>query len=332
MRSSTRGVTARRFVPGLLMFVALIVGACGAASMGAGAASAPPAGGGNNLIGGEDDNPAGLPAASLAPAAPDGANQQPGAQTGGDEAAFQDGAKIIRNGSMQLEVADVPKALASARSSILGVGGYIGASQQSRTDDEVVATVEYRIPVDRWEDALDALRRLGTEVGEQTDSADVTGQIVDLDARIRNLRASESALVAYLEKSTQLNDMLEIESRLTNVRSEIEQLSAQKASLDDRVAYATLAVTFGVEVAPIQVAAANWDPGAEVGSAGATLLGFLQALATVGIWFGIVLLPVLLVVGVVSGIVYAVGRRLGWFRRPSPSPPIPPLPPTPAAG
>jgi hypothetical protein len=319
-------------MPVLLTLVAVIVGACGAASMGAGAASAPPAGGGNNFIGGEGDNPAGLPAASLAPAAPGGANQQPGDQTGGDEAAFQDGAKIIRNGSMQLEVADVPKALASARSSILGVGGYIGASQQSRTEDEVVATVEYRIPVDRWEDALDALRRLGTEVGEQTDSADVTGQIVDLDARIRNLRASESALVAYLEKSTQLNDMLEIESRLTNVRSQIEQLAAQKASLDDRVAYATLAVTFGVEVAPIQVAAANWDPGTEVGSAGATLLGFLQALATVGIWFGIVLLPVLLVVGAVTGVVYAVGRRLGWFRRPSASPPIPPLPPTPAAG
>jgi hypothetical protein len=126
--------------------------------------------------------------------------------------------------------------------------------------------------------------------------------------------------------------MLEIESRLTNVRSQIEQLTAQKASLDDRVAYATLAVTFGVEVAPIQVAAANWDPGTEVGSAGATLLGFLQALATVGIWFGIVLLPVLLVVGAVTGVVYAVGRRLGWFRRPSGAPPIPPLPPTPAAG
>jgi len=331
MRSSTRGVAARRFAPVVLTFVALIVVACGAASMGAGGASAP-AGGGQNDFGGNAEQPAALPAASAAPAAPGVANGQPGGQAGGDQAAFQDGAKIIRNGSMQLEVADVPKALASARSSILGVGGYIGASQQSRTDDEVVATVEYRIPVDRWEDALDALRRLGTEVGEQTDSADVTGQIVDLDARIRNLRASESALVAYLEKSTQLNDMLEIESRLTNVRSQIEQLTAQKASLDDRVAYATLAVTFGVEVAPIQVAAANWDPGAEVGSAGATLLGFLQALATVGIWFGIVLLPVLLVVGVVSGIVYAVGRRLGWFRRPSGAPPIPPLPPTPAAG
>jgi uncharacterized protein DUF4349 len=320
-------------VPVLLSFVALIVVACGAASMGAGGASAPAAGGGQDNLGGVNaEQPAGLPAASAAPAAPGGTKVQPGDQAGGDPAAFRDGARIIRNGSMQLEVADVPKALASARSSILGVGGYIGASQQSRNGDGVIAMVEYRIPVDRWEDALDALRRLGTEVGEQTDSADVTSQIVDLDARIRNLRASESALVAYLEKSTQLNDMLEIESRLTNVRSQIEQLTAQKASLDDRVAYATLAVTFGVEVAPIQVAAANWDPGAEVGSAGATLLGFLQALATVGIWFGIVLLPVLLVVGVVAGVVYGVGRRLGWFRRPSGAPPIPPLPPAPAAG
>ncbi|HEX5015051.1 MAG TPA: DUF4349 domain-containing protein [Candidatus Limnocylindrales bacterium] len=332
MMSSNRGMAGRRLVPVVLTALALIVVACGAAGS---AASTPANGGLGNgglpAYGGSDaENPGGLPAASLAPAAPGGATQPPKAQ-GGDEAAFRDGAKIIRNGSMQLEVADVPKALASARSSILGVGGYIGASQQYRDGDNDVATVEYRIPVERWEDALDALRGLGTEVGEQTDSADVTSQIVDLDARIRNLRASESALVAYLEKSTQLNDMLEIESRLTNVRSQIEQLVAQKESLDDRVAYATLAVTFGVEVAPIKVAAENWDPGAEVGNAGATLLGFLQALATVGIWFGIVWLPVLLVVGVIAGVVYAIGRRLGWFRRPA-GPPIPPLPPTPAAG
>ena len=296
-----------------------------------GAAASPAAQGPGSVNGGQAENPAGQPGATAAPAAPGAQGEQPQGQ-GGDDAAFQDGAKIIRNGSMQLEVADVPKALASARSSILGVGGYIGASQQYQDGDDVVATVEYRIPVDRWEDALDALRRLGSEVGEQTDSADVTSQIVDLDARIRNLRASETALVGYLEKATTIDDMLDIESRLSNVRSQIEQLAAQKASLDDRVAYATLAVTFGVEVAPIQVAAQNWDPGSEVSNAGATLLGFLQALATVGIWFGIVWLPVLLVVGVIVGVVYVVGRRLGWFRRPSGAPPIPPLPPAPAAG
>jgi hypothetical protein len=326
MASSFRGVATRRSVPVLLLvFVAALLVACGAASSGASA----PAAGGAGQAGGpttNDDQPMGQPAASLAPAAP---VDQPDDQGNGAEIAALDGLKVVRTGSLQLEVSDVPAALASARSSIIGLGGFIGASQQYRDGDDVVATVTYRIPADRWEDALDRLRKLGTEVGEQTDSADVTSQLVDLEARIRNLRASESALVGYLAKTSRIEDILEIESRLSNVRNEIEQLAAQQASLDERVAYATLAVTYGVDVAPIEVAAANWDPGREVGNAGASLLGFLQALATVGIWFAIVWLPILLVLGAVAGVAYAIGRRLGWFGRPAP--PVPPLPPAPIA-
>ena len=125
--------------------------------------------------------------------------------------------------------------------------------------------------------------------------------------------------------------MLDIEVA-THERSQPDRAARRpdEASLDDRVGYATLAVTFGVEVAPIQVAAANWNPGAEVGNAGATLLGFLQALAMAGIWFGIVWLPILFVVGIVAGAVYAVGDASAGSRRPTP--PIPPLPPAPAAG
>ena len=58
-----------------------------------------------------------------------------------------------------------------------------------------------------------AIYRNEAEVGEQTDSADVTNQIVDLDARIRNLRASETALVGYLANATQIEDMLDEQAR-----------------------------------------------------------------------------------------------------------------------
>jgi hypothetical protein len=220
----------------------------------------------------------------------------------------------------------------AAREAVIkALGGYIGASQQYQDGDNVVATITYRIPADRWEDALDGLRKLGTEVGEQTGSSDVTGQIVDLDARIRNLKASETALVGYIGKATKVSDVLEIESRLSDVRGQIEQLSAQKANLDDQVTYATLAVTFGVEVQAVKAAAAQWDPGGEADRAGASLVGFLQALATAGIWFAIVWLPILAVLAIVVGLVLFVGRRLGLFRRSPGTPPVPPMPPTPPA-
>jgi hypothetical protein len=188
----------------------------------------------------------------------------------------------------------------------------------------VVATISYRIPSDRWEEALDALRALGKSVGEKTDAADVTGQIVDLDARIRNLRASETALVKHLSDSGKISDILEIESRLSDVRGQIEQLSAQKANLDSQVAYATLTVTYGVQVQAVKAAADRWDPQGQVDQAGASLLGFLQAAASVGIWLAIVGLPILLMLSIVVAIGLFVGRRLGVFRRGT-------MPPPPAA-
>ena len=319
MSRSIRGAAGHRSVLLLLVITAVVAVAC---ASGAAASPAPAAGGGAGapIVGGQE-----------APAAPSAA---PGQSNGGTDAAFNDGAKIIRTGQLQLEVTDVTKALLAARTAIQGVGGYIGASQQYQDGEDTVATITYRIPADKWEAALDALRRLGKELTENTSSADVSGQIVDLDARIRNLKASETALVGYISNATKVSDVLDIESRLSDVRGQIEQLTAQKAGLDDQVAYATLAVTFGVNVPAVQAAAATWDPAGEADRAGATLVGFLQGLVTAGIWFGIVWLPILLVLAVVVGVVVFVGRRFGLFRRSAgtpPVPPVPPLPPAPAA-
>ena len=154
-----------------------------------------------------------------------------------------DDTKIVRTGSLQMTVADTTKALLAGRDAIRSMGGYIGASQQQRTDDQIVATVTYRIPVARWEDALAAIRSLGTEVGEQTQAVEVTGQLVDLDARIRNLKASETALVGFAAQAAKTSDLLEIEARLTDTRGQIEQLTAQQATMADQAALATLTVT-----------------------------------------------------------------------------------------
>ena len=317
MRNASIGATRTFSLLVVLAVAALLAGCAGAASApgdgsaqrggasgAAGATAGPGPAGGQEGSGGQALGPDGQP---LIP--------------GSDPAAFRDGSKIIRTGSLQLEVGDVRAALTAARSAIQSMGGYIGGSQQYRDGDNDVATITYRIPVDRWEEALDTLRALGEPVGEQTDAADVTGQIVDLDARIRNLQASEAALVRHLTDAARVADVLEIESRLSDVRGQIEQLSAQKASLDDQVAYATLSVTFGVEVQAVREAAERWDPKTEIDQAGASLVGFLQLVVSAGIWLGIVGLPIVITVVVIVAIGFFVARRLGLLRRAAGPPP-----------
>jgi hypothetical protein len=318
MRFPTSGARRTPFFALILIAMASVGVACGSsASAPAAAASAAaaqaPAGGGD--ASGQQTTPEGAP---IAVAGGTGSNGPVGA-------AITDGARIVRTGSLQLDVKDVKTSLNAARDTITGMGGYIGASQQSSNGTSIVATVTYRIPEARWEEALTALRILGDEVGENTDAAEVTNQIVDLAARIRNLQASETALVRHAAEAAKIADLLEIETRLTDVRGQIEQLNAQQKNLENQAAYGTLAVTFGTEVAAVQKAAAQWDPKTEVDRAGASLIGFLQTLTTAAIWFAIVWLPVLIVFAIVLGIGILIARRLGFLRRATP-----PLPPTPA--
>jgi Domain of unknown function (DUF4349) len=322
MRIPTHDGRRPRRIVGLLFVIAFVavIAACGGS-----AASAPFAGsaGGNG-------GAAPMPAASAAPASRDLGNSDNQSGNGsnvgnnGDEVALIDDAKIVRTGSMELEVADVAKALSAARDAIRAVGGYIGASQQQRSGDETVATVTYRIPVARWEDTLASMRGLGTVMGEKTDATEVTAQIIDLDARIRNLKASEQALVGYAEKAPKVSDLLEIQSRLTDTRGEIERLSAQQANLSNQAALATLAVTFGVKPVEVTKTTEGWDPAAEVDRASATLIGLGQGIVSFAIVFAIVWLPILVVVGIVAIIGLALARRLGWRRPGGPPPFVPP--------
>ena len=182
--------------------------------------------------GGLTDGSTGSGARALDPAAPapiPAVGQPAQGDTGDDAVGAVDDAKIVRTGSMDLEVSDVAAAVKAARTAILAMGGYVGASNAGTTGDTPFAEIAYRIPSDRWEDALAQLRVLGglttKIVSEQTQAIEVTGQVVDLEARIRNLQASETALQGIAERATKISDVLEIQAQLTSVRGEIEQLA-----------------------------------------------------------------------------------------------------------
>lgn len=256
----------------------------------------------------------GQPAATAGPAPTSGAPGEPN-----DIGNLVDDAKIVRTGSIDIEVTDVTRAVRTARDGIRAMGGYIGASHTGTNDDQPTATITYRIPVDRWEDALDLLRGLAGQttkvLNEETQAVEVTGAVVDLEARIRNLRASETALQEIAAKATKVSDVLEVQGQLTAVRGEIEQLNGQLKDLTDRAAFATLTAHFSVPIVAVDVAAKGWDPAKIVDEASASLVDVLQALTTAGIWFVIVWVPILLGLGVIGLIVGMILRRLGFIGR-----------------
>jgi hypothetical protein len=240
-----------------------------------------------------------------------------GNDNGNPPGAPRDDLKIVYTGSLQLVVADLGQALARGRAAVAAVGGYIGASEESNTEDRSVATITYRIPADRWDSVIADLRGLATEVVfEQTQATEVGGQIVDLEARLRNLRASEAALVEIAKGTGKISDLLLVEEQLTQVRGQIEQLDAQRAQLEDQVSYGTLVTTYGTEIVAVQETAKGWDPAEDVDGALATLIGMGQAIVSTGIWFAIVWLPLLLVLLVIVLVIRFAYRRFAPKPRP----------------
>jgi hypothetical protein len=263
---------------------------------------------------------AGKPVDQTANGAAPGAGSEPGASGG----PTGDTLRVVYTGSLQLVVADLPAALAGAHDKVGAAGGYIGASQESNNNSRPVAQVTYRIPADRWDAVITDLRSLATKVvAQQTQALEVGGKLVDLEARIRNLRASEAALIAIAEKAGRVTDLLEVQAQLTDVRGQIEVLDAERARLADQVSYGTLVATFGLETVAVQETAKDWDPAKDVDAATATLIEVGQTLARAGIWFAIVWLPLLILLALAVFVGRKAARR--WLPKRVPVTPAQPI-------
>jgi hypothetical protein len=230
--------------------------------------------------------------------------------------ATLEASQIVKTGSMALEVTDLNKAVSQAQSTIQGMGGNVSQSSSSGEKDSAVATVEYRVPVARWDDALAAMRALGTRViSEQTNSTDATAQVIDLDARISNLQATESALQSIMARASAISDVLAVEQQLSSTEGQIEELSAQQALLKNQAAMSTLTVSFSTPAeTDTSQAAQGWDLGAQIDQAVATLVHIGQGLVTIVVWAVIVGLP--LAIGLVLlWAIWWIVRRIARRRR-----------------
>jgi hypothetical protein len=302
MTGLTRAGSPKRWLA-FLALVAVVAAAC--ASSGAalsavgGAVTAAPM----PAAGTDSEQNAGSPGGAPVPAASAGPTGQ----------VAQSDLLVIKTGSLALQVGSIDDSLAAAGTKIAALGGYVSGSQRQGDGKAAVASVTYRIPAARWDDAVIALRGLAQKVlSEQTQTDEVTGQVLDLGARIVNLQATERALQSIMDKAIKISDVLDVQAQLTDVRGQIEQLETEQKHLEEQAAYGTLDVTYGIETVAVVEAQKGFDPAAEADRATASLVEVGQALAGAGIWFGIFWLPILLVIGVLALIAFVVIRR---FRR-----------------
>jgi hypothetical protein len=149
--------------------------------------------------------------------------------------------KIIRDGSMSIQVAkdDFSEGFASVTRIAQNNGGFVISSQ---TRGQRAGTLTLRIPAKRFDDAMLSLREIGIVQAQSITGKDVTAQFIDLQARLRIAKARRTVLLGLQSQATTIPEVLTVQRQLDNVQLQIEQIQGNLNFIDDQVAEATIRV------------------------------------------------------------------------------------------
>lgn len=167
--------------------------------------------------------------------------------------------KITYHLDADLQVDDVDLALNLLSEKVNSLGGYIVESSQSHNKNNSTAHAVYKIPTNQLEGFKNNLSAFGKVLYERTSSNDITDGYYDAQARLKNLESQEQRYLEILQKANTVEEILHIESYLSSVRMQIEQLKGQLKLWDHQVAYSTLTIDIQTTPNPVSVDE-PWQP------------------------------------------------------------------------
>ncbi len=257
-------------------------------------------------------------------------------QGGGDSAASNQSAggasdatgssdaerQVVKNGELYLTVDDPVAAADRVAHLAEQLGGRVDDRQQEAGSEGSAgsASMTIRVPAAALEDAVTDLGELGevTKYTEKTE--DVTGTVVDLDARISAAQASVERVQGFLEHTGTTSELLSTEQALSQRQSDLEQLQGQRAALADQVSMSTLYVSL---TAPGDPVVAKPGPHSFAAGVGVGWQALVDALRGASVVLG-VLLPWLVLGAILAAAVLVPARLRRRTRPPAPAEAAPP--------
>lgn len=255
----------------------------------------------------ESSDSGGMPGLG-APDAP--VSEESGGGADGDlgGATDADDRSVVTTGYLYLTVEQPLDAAADAVALVERIGGRVDARQEyapretSVSSDAGGAELVLRIPAARLTQTLDDLKQLGEVEELQLSSTDVSREVQDVDARVSALRASITRLLALQGQADTVEDLIDLESAISDRQAQLESYEAQQRALADQVSLSTITLVLGSpEVAPPDDEPATFLTGLTAGwealiAFGTVLLVITGALLPWIVALGIVGLIVLLIV------------------------------------
>ncbi|MBN2554705.1 MAG: DUF4349 domain-containing protein [Anaerolineales bacterium] len=275
----------------LFLFVgilALLLGACGAASVRSEQAFEP------GYEGGMTDSLAMAPEMERIVAAEDSLSYS--------ESTASVERLVIRNAYISIVVSDPSDSLDEIASMAESLGGFVVSSNLYQTSygEDLVAdrgSITIRVPSESLDSALDHIKAGATEIqSESVSGEDVTDEYTDLNSKLRNLEAAETELLGIMENAQDADDVLAIFEHLRQIRQEIEITQGRIQYYEQSARLSSISVDLIPDVAAQPLTIGKWQPQGTAKAAVQALISALKFLGNAAIWIVIFVSPILLLI------------------------------------
>jgi len=155
--------------------------------------------------------------------------------------------KIVRNAELDLEATSPEQAQQTITSIAEMKGGFVVESNQSmsdiKADNRDIVTMTLRVPSDKFGESLDEVRKTCSRViSETVKGEDVTEEYIDVEAQLKAKKALEAQFMEIMKRAVRVDEAMEVQSELADVRGEIEKIEGRKRFLENKSSLSTIKI------------------------------------------------------------------------------------------
>lgn len=150
--------------------------------------------------------------------------------------------KLVKTGSVSVEVQSLESAERSIGEWAAKFGGYVESSYSGGSD----GNVKVRVPSANFDAAMSEAGGLGSVKSRSVSSEDVTERFYDLETRLGAKKVMRERLQGYLSSAKDIKDLLQIERELNSVVSDIESMEGSMRRLSSQIDYSSITVSYSL--------------------------------------------------------------------------------------
>lgn len=153
--------------------------------------------------------------------------------------------KIVKTGSLNVEVKNYNDFNSSLRQKIKQFGGYISQEEQSQTDYSIQNSAVIKIPVDQFDDAVSAFTNGVEKINEKKiSSEDVTTEVVDTKSRMESKKQVRQRYLDLLKQAKNMDEILNVQNEINSTQEEIESAAGRIEYLTHSSTFSTINLTY----------------------------------------------------------------------------------------